>query len=357
MQTASNSASVASASAGGAAKSVKKSVTAKWVSKQFGELSEKAEQQYQHEFSIAPAGAKFIDIHGVPVISLVNVPIDQEKFRQTPTAPKCELKAKKWSYVFYITNDLYARNVVVNVRRLYALGKNPDIDITVVLTNGVSEHLRRALVYSGVTCFIEKPTINTAGDPTWGESNVKLFVLGLDQFERVLYYDSDGIFVHLPDHLFDLELNSTFPLRMPTNYWDTDPTTPYASFMFLVKPMKELEEACMVRYRERRVSDFDMRIINQVLKDRTAMIEPVEGPLVAFIDEEIFERHPRFKAPFRDRPPKVIMEDTSYIHFSVSPKPWLFQQRDYDLFRNERPKGPGLIHIFETFNAEWRALG
>ena len=62
--------------------------------------------------------------------------------------------------------------------------------------------------------------VNQSGDVTWAQSMTKLRFFELTQYQRLIYFDADGLIMRRMDHLFSLP---SAPVAMPRAYWLTQP--------------------------------------------------------------------------------------------------------------------------------------
>jgi hypothetical protein len=138
--------------------------------------------------------------------------------RRSLADPLCASK-QPLAYAFYAIDDASSIVAAVNIWRLYAFGKRKDADVVVVVIKDAPARVTRRLVRAGATCIVKRAIAeSTRKDTTWRLSNLKLPTLGLDQWERVVYFDADGLIISNPDHLFQVPLNDSYPIAMPRAY-------------------------------------------------------------------------------------------------------------------------------------------
>lgn len=248
----------------------------------------------------------------------------------TPAAPRR-------AYVFYATNDTYAVAVLVFVRLLRQLGIRGDTDV-VVLHLTLSEHLL-VMMESMQIVTRRVPAPALVRDRLCRHCLVKLRVLGLTDYERVVYVDADAIPLRPLDHL--LELRFAEPLAAPTAYWLPQPC--WGSHLLVVKPSAELW--ARVERRAPSAADrglHDMDIVNLELGRE---IHSLPGETACLNSEWEDAGRP---GAFGD--PQESYARAAVVHFTALGKPWAHTPEDV---RRLRPKAhPIFYRLWETW---WEA--
>jgi hypothetical protein len=246
-------------------------------------------------------------------------------FARDGVAPLCahQKRLHTLAYAFYATDDVSAATAAVNIRRLHAFRKRPDADIVVVVLRGAPASVKRRLMQAGATCIAEREIApSTDPEPTWRLSNLKLHVLGLSDWDRVVYMDADGLIVGNPDHLFEVTLNESYPIAMPRAYWLPNASSLFTSCLIVCHPSTYLFQLAYKAFNTTRM--FDMDVLNAAISNRTLPIPSSEAPLIMLLDLDSGSKEP-IRSWFNGLRVENVLQITSYIHFSTYPlpKPWL----------------------------------
>jgi hypothetical protein len=244
---------------------------------------------------------------------------------QEGVAPLCAHQKRRntLAYAFYATDDVSAATAAVNIRRLHAFHKRSDADIVVVTLRDAPESVTRRLMNAGATCIAEREIEpSTHPEPTWRLSNLKLHVLGLSDWDRIVYFDADGLIIANPDHLFQVTLNESHPIAMPRAYWLPNATSLFTSCLIVCQPSENLFQLAYKAFKTTRM--FDMDVLNTAIGNRTLPIPATEAPLIMLLDLDSGAKEPVLSW-FNGLGVERVLQRTSYVHFSTFPvpKPWL----------------------------------
>lgn len=202
-------------------------------------------------------------------------------------------------------------------------------DLTLNPQNSTSTNV--ALAYASTSypslVLLSAPLITlTGGDRTWRHSVTKLNIFRLDQYSRVLYFDSDTLILRPMDHLFH---SPAARIALPRAYWLEPPknatiSVKLGSHVMLVEP-----DLTTYRYILRKVTEnpeFDMEVVNHIFGS-TAMVLP-HRHLALLSGEFRKEDHRQYLGEIDAMSgwdPEKELEESYLVHFSdwPLPKPWL----------------------------------
>ncbi|KAK9817603.1 hypothetical protein WJX74_010575 [Apatococcus lobatus] len=170
-----------------------------------------------------------------------------------------EVPVKSFAYALYVTSAAYLCNSIVNVRRLIALNVTADPEIEIVVLHAEQpspsqqlHYLRRLEVR-----LVTVDSLLQSGDQTWAQSLTKLRIFELTDYQRIIYFDADGLVMRNMNHLF--QLPST-PVAMPRAYWLDQPF--YTDALAVIEPaadrLSELLDVASATH------GFDMDVMNDL---------------------------------------------------------------------------------------------
>eukprot|EP00727_Mastigamoeba_balamuthi_P002303 m51a1_g1207 hypothetical protein (399) ;mRNA; f:467898-469094 len=234
---------------------------------------------------------------------------------------------QRLAYALYVTNDLYAALGAMNARRLALFGMRAGVDVVAIVAHGVGHGARRALREAGVCRLYEVEALTTQVGTQWQDSVTKLYVLGLGDYDKVVYFDADGLVVGNSDFLFDTPVTPERPVAMPLSYWISYRW--YTSIVIVLLPSKQLEAEALKNFEAQ--GGYDMEVMNHAFSPRTVTLPQKVAVLSGVFDPEAGGA--RF---FGGKSYAQILAETTYIHASqgYNPnKPWYYkteQARKYD---------------------------
>lgn len=169
---------------------------------------------------------------------------------------------------------------------------------------------------------------------TWQTSTTKLRIFELEEFDRVLYFDSDVLLKHHMDELFSLP---SAPVAMPRRYWaDMDRWDwPLSGTLMLVEPNAAETKQLWERLQQWRLVPEranDQTYDDDLLDDRfraSALVLP-HRPYVLQTAEFRQKTHDGYMGTFGQPPDQLKWdarreaENAKLIHFNdwPLPKPW-----------------------------------
>lgn len=174
-------------------------------------------------------------------------------FSVQPT-PSSEFVEEKLAYVFLLTNHKYEK---ITLKAIRSLRQHDNYTPIVVLTTGFKSKIINNVTYKQV-----KP--KNFGRWQWRDTFAKFEVATLEEFDRVMFFDSDVIFYNSPfKHFFE---DTAADVMAPYAYWLENGTSVHTTGgPFIVRPSKDLFKN--VRSRVLRKSyDGEMDYFNEVLK-------------------------------------------------------------------------------------------
>jgi alpha-N-acetylglucosamine transferase len=240
------------------------------------------------------------------------------------------------AFVFYATNGDYAIAVMVFVHLLRDLGIRQDADVIVLhlpLAPLILEKMRRM----GLLTRLVEPLDNVRHQH-YRHSLVKLRVLELAEYDRVLFTDADAIPLNSLDDLLSLPL--TDPIAAPRAYWLQQPY--WTSALLVVQPsiarwnrIKRHFETASQR------NAYDMDLINREFSGEIQSLPPATFCLNSEWEEA---NRPGF---FAD--PVEAHARVSVVHFTALGKPWTYSTGDVRRLR------PNAHPLFYDLWDKWRA--
>ncbi|MBM6868104.1 glycosyltransferase [Collinsella tanakaei] len=151
-----------------------------------------------------------------------------------------------FSYITICTDDTYVPGVIALNKSLHMVASKYNLNVLVdplSVSENCIRHLKNADVsvifaeHVEINDYIRKQnTLNQS--PNWSNTLFKLRIFGLEQFDKIIYLDSDMIIIQNIDSLFSLEhMTSVQAGNMFDNSW-----VKLNSGLMVVHPKKQLEE-------------------------------------------------------------------------------------------------------------------
>jgi hypothetical protein len=215
------------------------------------------------------------------------------------------------AFVFYATDEDYAVAVLVFVRILQELGIRKDADVVALhlpLNASIVEKMRRL----GIRTRLVAPV---PGVKVWHYRHclVKLKVLTLTEYERVLFVDADAIPLRSLDDILSLPLSG--PIAAPRAYWLKQPA--WTSALLVLRPSMALWARVKRHFgMASRHNFFDMDIVKLEFGKE---IESLPSTVFC-LNTELEAASP--SGLFAD--PVEAYSRISVVHFSAVGKPWTY---------------------------------
>jgi hypothetical protein len=243
--------------------------------------------------------------------------------------------ATRTAYAFYATNDTYAIAVLVFARLLRQMSPGDDAAI-IVLYFGVSRHLIEMMRALGA---VTQPVARLPyARGLYRDSFAKLYVFGLEAFDRIVFMDADAIPLRRLDALFAASFDG--PIAAPRAYWLPQPF--WTAHLLVVKPSLSLWERLSARFAsaaERRW--YDMDLINAEFGSEIFTLPDT----VTCLDSEWEDR--RRPGHFAD--PETAFAEVSLVHFTALGKPWSYSPA------RGRARRPHAHPAFHALRERWWA--
>lgn len=222
----------------------------------------------------------------------------------------------------------YFKMAVVNSRRLRRFQTTDHADIVIMIHKelAVASVIAR-LQQDGI---IIKPVdiVEAHGDLTWHLSLTKLRVFELEEYERIIYLDADGLVMKNLDHLFALP--SISQIATPRAYWLKQP---YLNSAFLVLTPNKAIMGLLVQTALQQ-GTFDMDALTYVY-NHTSLVLPNHYAVLSKDFRTAGSSNPDFYGGLPTAwHARDVYEQAFYIHVSEwpLPKPWL---PDFDKYIDE----------------------
>ncbi|KAH3763260.1 hypothetical protein Pelo_4892 [Pelomyxa schiedti] len=258
-----------------------------------------------------------------PQANLIHVPYSViTPTRECP--PEGGNNTGRWAYVFYVASDYYGVMAAVNARRLYAFGMNPRIDVVAVVMDGVNSKTMKIMEDAGIHCMYTREQCRTNW-AEWQTSCIKLYTLGLEQYDRVVYHDTDGLKLHNSDYLFDFPLDEVTTFALPAGYWYEDSHFQWFTARMVFKPSLKLQKQAFVVFQRTKWNDGE--VVNQAIEDlhmKVIRIPNIELPLFEFLCYDTADKKPMLSRWWNHVSPREASAQVSWIHYSMGGigKPW-----------------------------------
>lgn len=226
------------------------------------------------------------------------------------------------AFVFYATNERYAAAVLVFVHLLRALGIRSDADLLLLHLPLPRTMLDRAHGMGIVT----RPVAAFSGVPNdhYRHCYVKLRVLALREYERVLFTDADAIPLKSLDPLLSIDMKNA--VAAPLAYWLPHPY--WTSALFLARPSDALWRRVRPHIASAgRTGLYDMDILNGVFQGEIGTL-----PRETFLLNTEWEQQGR-ACWFGD--PQQGFKQVSVVHFTALGKPWSYSTIEAKIRRHQ----------------------
>ncbi len=221
---------------------------------------------------------------------------------------------KKFAYVTLVARDKYIDGTICLYKSLRDKTNHP----LIAMTYGLSKESANRLTDMGIICRkVRKIDSVNAGI---GENKVrlddfkytytKLHVFGYEEFDRIIFLDSDLIVIKSIDHLFE-EIDEEFAACDCTPYFEHI----FNSGVMVIKPSQRLFKSMMTQ-KDTLVSydGSDQGFLNEYFKNKWKKLDI---------------KYNSGKRIFSDQREKWDRTDKHVIHF-VGGKPWLGGEKGYE---------------------------
>ena len=237
------------------------------------------------------------------------------------------------AYAFYAADNTHAIAAMVCATLLRKAGASADF---VLVHLPLSPFVMGRLQEMGIRTQLVAPLDRS---PSWyyRDCLVKLHILHLTDYARVIYMDVDTAPLKSLDDLFALPLGA--PLAASPAYWLPQPY--WSSHLLVAAPSEELWKRVRRRLertpRERR---YDMDVINAEFGNEIHSLPPN----LTLLNSEWEDR----SRPHAFGDPSEAFRSLALIHFSALGKPWSYTpQRS-----NTTPCAPGLVVLYSSTQPE-----
>lgn len=184
----------------------------------------------------------------------------------------------KYAYVQYSTSQDYSCNAIMNFERLRSK-YNTKANLVLILTNEASIHfgdtLRNKVEELGVIVKrVNKLTFKSA-DVTWMQGFTKFYTFDLEEYNRVIYLDSDATILGNMDELFFLP--DEVDIAMPLAYDETVHRMKnwFAEFKTEGELDKEFPN-CKIKLEEEK-NQVELELINEALAEKSKLKEETDA--------------------------------------------------------------------------------
>ncbi|MGH2956738.1 MAG: glycosyltransferase [Solirubrobacterales bacterium] len=230
------------------------------------------------------------------------------------------LKAGRYAYVFYATNDTYAFALLAFARLLRQVGIRDDIDL-LALHLPLSPPLEKAIREAGIESRPVSPP-RQVRNKRFRDCLTKLRLFELLDYDRVVFADVDAIPLRRLDYLFELPIAG--PVAAPLAYWVPQPF--WTSALLVVEPSAACRRRVMHHVEAARRSwDCDMDILNAAF---AAEIHTLPRDAFCLNSEWEEEDRPGY---FPD--PVDAYARVSLVHFTALGKPWSYSPEEVHSLR------------------------
>lgn len=242
--------------------------------------------------------------------------------------------SNRLAYVFYATNQAYAIAVMVMVRMLQRLGIRNDADL-IVLHLPLARSILTKMREMGLTT-VRVPVLPYIDYPYFKDCLIKLRILQLIEYDRLLFVDADSIPLKSLDNLLQFPFGG--PIAAPRAYWLPQPF--WTSALLVVRPSAANWDRVTRHFASAASKHFyDMEIVNVEFASELATL-----PADAFALNSEWEDANRsgFFGNFDDTYAKV-----SVVHFTALGKPWFYSLEEVRRLR------PNAHPVFYTLWEAW----
>lgn len=155
----------------------------------------------------------------------------------------------------------------------------------------------------------------------WSDSYTKLLAFNLTQYDRVLYLDSDALYIQNMDELF---LLPSAPVAMPYTHFGSPTNWAYSSHLLLLHPSSNLFQQVESAVQHVGPNEYDMDILNALFAPHILAMPP--RPYHLLSSEFRRKSHKEYLGDAKELwDPGEILAEAKYMHFSdwPIPKPWI----------------------------------
>ncbi|MEM7223162.1 MAG: hypothetical protein AAF495_09305 [Pseudomonadota bacterium] len=220
-----------------------------------------------------------------------------------------EPERKAFAYAFYATDDTYAIAVIVLARLLRQLGVGPGIGFVVVHLP-LAPPILAAMAQMGMTT-IAVPRPPQTRHWYFRDCLVKLRILLLTQYERVIYLDADSLPLKSFDDLFSLPFDGA--IAAPPALWVRRPW--FTTLMMMIKPSESLWQRAERHFPALQETGFyDGNIINEEF-----------GPEIFPLPDTTIAPNSYWADAQKETPlgmPDRLPKEIRLVHFYDLGKPW-----------------------------------
>ncbi|KAJ3303817.1 hypothetical protein HDV03_003489 [Kappamyces sp. JEL0829] len=270
---------------------------------------------------------------------------DASTLSQSLLSTAVNLKRDAFAIVFYVTNSDYVCSALINVKRLRRFQTAASVDIIFMApeTNAIPAVFFDKITALGIKVLVTEP-IRAANDinPYYRDCMNKLYIFKLEQYQRVIFLDSDSLVLRNMDALFLLPSASPQSrLAAPRAGWIDQTDRPwFTSWFLVVEPSaKVYQERIYGRLQSLRADTADMDLLNQEFGKDVFMLPYYFGILDSWWVE-------RKEGPARDE--QRWLEENAYaVHFSDG-KPFL-KSRQMVWDTKNQTVDPFYMHLWESW--------
>lgn len=176
----------------------------------------------------------------------------------------------KFAYVQYATREDYICNSLINFARLRSEFKTR-ATLVLIITNEASlhfsENMKNELIKLDVIIKVVKKLQFKSADVTWVDGFTKFYAFGLEEYNKVIYLDSDATILGNMDELFFIP--DEVDIAMPLAYDETAHRMKQklASYHSVEESEKEIPKCSHKTDEERK--EFEYGIVNNALLDES----------------------------------------------------------------------------------------
>ncbi|CAH2355458.1 hypothetical protein CLIB1423_26S01244 [[Candida] railenensis] len=225
----------------------------------------------------------------------------------------------KFAYIQYATREDYICNALINFAKLRSDFKTK-ATLMLILTNEAYLHfgetMKNELTKLDVIIKVVKKLQFKSADVTWVDGFTKFYVFGLEEYNKVIYLDSDATILGNMDELFFIP--DEVDIAMPLAYDETAHRMKQKLATYDSAEESEKEIPKCSRKTEEERSEFEYKILNDALLDESKYKD--EGGKVT--DKKDMNSEMTYHSLVYQRLPYVTNEvlfDTYYFsdHFMV----------------------------------------
>ena len=238
-----------------------------------------------------------------------------------PSHPLTKPKSgNRLAHAFYATDDQYAVAVLVAAKLMRQFSSRQDIDFVVLHLN-VSGYLLAMMREIGMITKRVAP-LPIVFNSYFRHCLVKLRILQLLQYDRVVFLDSDAIPLESLDCLFELPIKGD--VAAPIAYWLPQP---FATSLLMVAKPSSLAWNRVVQHFDTayEMNYYDMDIVNAEFKNEMCYLPETFACLNSEWED--------VDGPFHFGDPKTSFQEIKVVHFSALGKPWFYEPIEVEQLR------------------------